>query len=265
MTTIQLSSPVRPAPTRRPLTDVRAMVGREFRRMTRSVDVLITALVLPVSIMLVFVVVFGGAIEKDGQYVAYVVPAILILCTGFGSAVTAVSVSQDMHAGIIDRFKTMPIFGSSVLVGHVIASVFRNLVASVLVMAVAIALGFRPAADVLGWVEVVLYLAFAITAFTWVCCAAGMVLSEEAANGVNIVFLFVPYLSNGFVSADSMPGWLQGFSKNQPFTPIIETVRALLNGTDASPYGWLALAWLAGFLAVGWVASVLLFRRRVAK
>ena len=265
MTTLTLSAVRRPASRYRPLTDVGAMIGREFRRMSRSIDVLITSLVLPVTIMLVFVVVFGGAVEKDGNYVSYVVPAILILCTGFGSSVTAVSVAKDMHAGVLDRFRTMPIFGASVLVGHVVASVARNLVASALVMGVALALGFRPEADLLGWIGTILFLVYAITTFTWVCCAAGMVLSEEAAGGINLVFLFVPYLSNGFVPADSMPAWLQGFAQNQPFTPIIETVRALLAGTDASPYGWLALAWLTGFLAAGYVASMLLFRRRVAK
>jgi ABC-2 type transport system permease protein len=252
-------------PTWRPLSDIGAMLTREFRRMLRSVDMIVTSLAIPVSIMLVFVVVFGGAIEKDGHYINYVVPATLILCAGFGSAVTAVSVAKDMKEGIIDRFRTMPIFGASVLVGHVIASVVRNLVSSVLVTGVALALGFRPSADLVHWILAILYLVLAITAFTWISCAAGLVLSEEAAGSINFVFLFLPYVSSGFVAAETMPTWLQGFAHNQPFTPIIETLRSLLNGSDASVYAPAAIAWLGGILIVGFVASMILFRRRVAR
>jgi ABC-2 type transport system permease protein len=259
------AAPLTPMPKWRPLSDVAAMVARECRRTIRSVDMLVTSLVIPVSIMLVFVVVFGGAIEKDGKYINYVVPATLILCSGFGSAVTAVSVAKDMREGIIDRFRTMPIFGASVLVGHVIASIARNLVSSALVVGVALILGFRPSADLGGWIVAGLYLVLAITAFTWISCAAGLVLSEEAAGSINFVFLFLPYVSSGFVSADTMPDWLQGFAHNQPFTPIIETLRDLLNNRDASAYGWAAIAWLVGILVVGYVASIALFRKRVAR
>jgi len=134
-------------PTSQPFTDIAAMIARELRRTVRSVDMLITGLALPALIMCVFVVIFGGAAEKDGHYIQYVVPAILILCSGFGSAMTAVTVAKDMREGIIDRFRTMPIFGGSVLVGHVIASVLRNLVASAVVIGVAVLLGDRPTAE----------------------------------------------------------------------------------------------------------------------
>jgi ABC-2 type transport system permease protein len=250
-------------PTNRPFTDIGAMVSRELRRAVRSVDMLVTGLALPAIIMCVFVIVFGGAAERDGRYIQYVVPAILILCAGFGSAITAVTVAKDMREGIIDRFRTMPIFGGSVLVGHVIASVLRNLVSSLVVIGVALLLGYRSGADLGHWVLAALYLVFAITAFTWVCCAAGMVLSEESAGSVNFVFLFLPYLSSGFVPIDTMPAWLHGLATTQPFTPITETMRAFL--TDASPgtNGWLALAWLGGVLVVGYVSSLILFRRQL--
>jgi ABC-2 type transport system permease protein len=251
------------APTWRPLSDIVGMTTRELRRTIRSVDMLITSLVIPVSIMLVFVIVFGGAIDRDGSYINYVVPGTLILCAGFGSAVTAVSVAKDMKAGIIDRFRTMPIFGASVLVGHVVASVLRNLVSIVIVLGVAFALGYRPSATPAGWVLIALYLVLVIASFTWLSCAAGLLLSEEAAGSINFIFLFVPYVSSGFVAADTMPVWLQGFADNQPFTPIIETLRSLLNGTTPTN-GWWALAWLVGILLVSLVASIVLFRRRVA-
>jgi ABC-2 type transport system permease protein len=250
-------------PSRRPLVDIGAMVARELRRTVRSVDMLVTSLALPALIMCVFVIIFGGAAEHDGHYIQYVVPAILILCAGFGSAITAVSVAKDMGAGIIDRFRTMPIFGAAVLVGHVVASVLRNLVASAVVIGVALLLGFRPSADVGHWILAIVYLVFAITAFTWVCCVAGLVLSEEAAASVNFVFLFLPYLSSGFVPIATMPAWLHGFATTEPFTPIIETMRALLNNTSPGGNGWLALVWLAGVLVAGYVGSLILFRRRV--
>lgn len=265
MTTLTATRPfdgLRDRPKSKPLSDIGAMLGREVRRTFRSVDILITGLALPALIMCVFVIIFGGAAEHDGHYVQYVVPAILILCSGFGSALTATSVAKDMGEGIIDRFRTMPIFGGAVLVGHVVASVLRNIVASAIVIGVAVLLGYRPEADLAHWVLAALYLVFAITAFTWVCCAAGLALSEEAAQSINFVFLFLPYISSGFVPVSTMPTWLQGFANHEPFTPITETMRSLLTNENPGENGWLALAWLGGILIAGYVTSLVLFRRR---
>lgn len=248
----------------RPLVDIGAMMGRETRRLLRSVDALVTALAIPVSIMLVFVVVFGGAIDQDGHYINYVVPGVLILCTGFGSAATAVSVAQDMKSGTFDRFKTMPIFGPAVLFGHVAASVIRNLVASAVVFGVAILLGFRPHAGAGHLILAALYLTLVILAFTWLSCAGGLVLSVDAAGSLNFVFLFLPYLSSGFVATETMPGWLQGFAQYQPFTPIIETLRGLLTDMPLGWHGWAAVLWLVGIGLAGYLASTVLYRRRTA-
>jgi ABC-2 type transport system permease protein len=247
------------------LRDVATMVGREARRTLRSVDGLVTAFVIPVSIMLVFVVVFGGAVEPDGDYIDYVVPGTLVLCLGFGSAMTAIAVAQDMTSGTIDRFRTLAIFTQSALWGHVLASVVRNLASATVVMLVAVALGFRPGASPLGWVAIVAYTALVVLAFTWLCCAAGLVLSVDAAGTINVVFLFLPYLSSGFVAVDTMPQWLHGFAENQPFTPIIETLRSLLAGTSAAATLGPALAWLLGILAASYVAAAVLHRRRTAR
>ena len=252
------------APTRitsRPLTDIGAMVGREVRRSLRSVDSLVTALVIPVSIMLVFVVVFGGAVEKDGNYIQYVVPGTMFLCAGFVSAMTAISVAQDKTTGTFDRFKTLPIFGPAPLVGHVVASVVRNLVTMVAVLGVALLLGFRPHATLAGWAVVIAFLVLSILGFTWLACAAGLALSVEAAGSINFVFLFLPYLSSGFVPIETMPAWLHGFSTYQPYTPMIETLRRLLEGQAVGAIGWQALAWVIGFSVLGYTASVLLYRR----
>jgi ABC-2 type transport system permease protein len=247
------------------LGDIGAMVERELRRGIRSIDSLITAVIIPVSVMLVFVVVFGGAIQKDGNYINYVVPGTLILCTGFVSAMTAIAVAQDMTSGTIDRFKTMPMFGPAPLIGHVATSVIRNLATTIVVVGVALLLGFRPEASVGGWFAAAGFLALSIIVFTWLSCAAGLVLSVDAAGSMNFVFLFLPYLSTGFVAIDTMPVWLRGFSTYQPFTPIIETIRRLLSGTCLDGYGWAALAWLVGIGVVSYVASTILYRRQVAR
>lgn len=245
------------------LSDIVAMSGREIRRTLRSVDSLVTAFAIPVSIMLVFVVIFGGAIESDGNYVNYVVPGTLVLCLGFGSAATAVAVAQDVAGGTVNRFKTLPVLGSAVLHGHVVASMLRNLAACVPVVGVALLLGYRPAAALGGWVSAVLFAVLIIAAFTWLAVLGGLLLSVDAAASINFVFLFLPYLSSGFVPVDTMPDWLHGFAQHQPFTPIIETLRDLLSGTAPGGTLWAAIAWLAGILLVGGVGSALVFARRV--
>lgn len=246
------------------LFDSSAMTMRELRRTVRSIDGLITALLLPVMILLVFVEIFGGAFQADGQYVQYAVPGVIILCVGFGSAATAVSVAMDMKSGTIDRFKTLPMFGPAVLVGHVVASVIRNLLATALVIAVALLLGFRPQADPLAWAGVIgLVLLFAV-ALTWVACAIGLLLAPEAANSATMVMLFLPYLSSGFVQTATLPGWLQPFAGHQPLTPLIEACRALLLGQPAGNDAWLAVAWFLGIGIVGYAFASTIYRRRTA-
>ncbi len=258
---------VTPAPpsVRTGLRDIATMTAREIRRTLRSVDGLITAFAIPVAIMLVFVVIFGGAIDSSGDYINYVVPGTLILCLGFGSAATATAVAQDMTSGTIDRFKTLPILGPAPLWGHVIASVVRNLASAVVVLGVAIALGFRPDADLLGWVAVVGYVVLTVLSFTWICAAAGLVLSVDASQALNTVFLFLPYLSSGFVAVGTMPTWLHGFADNQPFTPIIESLRGLMAGNVDTSTLWTAVAWLVGFLAVAITLGSITYRRRTAR
>jgi len=187
------------------------------------------------------------------------------MCLGFGSATAAVGVAQDMTSGTIDRFKTLPIFGPSALWGHVVASVVRNLASAVVVVGVALALGFRPDAGPADWAGLVAFAVLAVLTFTWLSVALGLVLSVEASQSVNFLFLFVPYLSSGFVPIDTMPSWLHGFAENQPFTPVIETFRGLLAGAPDASTALTAVAWLAGFLAAGCPAGSLLCRRRTAR
>jgi len=240
------------------------MAGRCIRLSMRQLDALLTSLLLPVLLMLIFVYLFGGAIETGTDYVTYVVPGVILLCAGFGSATTAVTVSQDMSGGIVDRLRSMDVGGPSVLAGHVAASVVRNAASAVLVLGVALLIGFRPAAEPLEWLAVAGVLLAFVVAMSSLAAALGLLAgSPEAANGITFLILFLPYASSAFVPVDTMPTWLQGFAEHQPVTPVIETLRGLLLDTPTGEAGT-ALAWCAAILAVSLAASGALFRRRTS-
>jgi len=241
-------------------------VRRSLLHTVRTPDALIMAIALPVILMLMFTFVFGGAIDPGGDYVNYVVPGIVLLCAGFGAASVAVDVASDITTGIIDRFRTMPLRASAVITGHVVASLARNLVATAIVVSVAVGVGFRPTASPLEWLAMFALVALYILAITYLFAAIGLAASSpEAANGYGFVLLFLPYISSAFVPVDTLPTWLQWIAEYQPLTPIIETIRALLLGADVGPTVWAALAWCAVILvgAVGWTGW--LFRRRAGR
>jgi len=239
------------------------MAARCTRLSARNIDALVTSLMLPVMLMLMFVYLFGGAIDTGGAYVTYVVPGVILLCAGFGSATTAVTVSQDLAGGIVDRFRSMDVGGPSILAGHVAASALRNAVSTLLVFGVAFLIGFRPHAGPLDWLAAVGVLAAFVLAVSWLAAAIGLIAkSPEAANGFTFLIMFLPYASSAFVPVDTMPSWLQGFAQHQPITPVIETLRGLLLGTPVGSNPWTALAWCGGILAVSIAASGVLFRRR---
>jgi ABC-2 type transport system permease protein len=248
------------------MADALTLSARCLRLSRRDPDALITSLLLPVLLMLMFVYLFGGAIDTGTRYVTYVVPGVLLLCAGFGSALTAVSVSHDMSGGgIVDRFRSMDVSGAAVLAGHVVASVTRNVASTVLVFGVAFAIGFRPHAGVLQWLAAAGILLAFVLAVSWLSAAIGLLArSPEAANGFAFAIMFVPYASSAFVPVDTMPSWLQGFAGHQPVTPVIEALRGLLLGTPVGGAPWRALAWCAGILLVSLALSGLLFRRRTA-
>lgn len=244
--------------------DSLSMLRRNLKHVLRSPDSMIMAVALPIMLMLLFVYVFGGAIETGTDYINYVVPGIILLCAAFGASTTAVSVSNDMTEGIIDRFRTLPIAQSSVLTGHVLASVVRNLITTGIVIAVALLMGFRPTADTMKWLGVIGVVAAFVFALSYLSTALGLLAKNpEAAGGFTFVIMFLPYVSSAFVPAETMPSWLQWFAENQPVTPIIETVRGLLMGTPIGNSAALALAWCAAITAVGFVWSNVLYRNRV--
>jgi ABC-2 type transport system permease protein len=245
-------------------SDSLALIGRSVRHSIRSVDALLTAVLLPVMLLLLFVYVFGGAIETDGRYLDYVVPGIILLCAGYGSATTAVSVNADMTTGVIDRFRSLPIAASAPLTGHVAASVLRNLVSTVLVLAIALLIGFDPSAGVLDWLGVLGMLLAFMVAISWLGAAFGLLArSAESAGAFSFFVLFLPYVSSAFVPPESMPAALEAIADHQPVTPITETLRSLLLGTPGGD-ALVALAWCAGFAVAGIAAAAFLFRRRAS-
>ena len=235
-------------------------VGRSVRHSVRSVDAVMVAVLLPVLILLLFVYVFGGALDTGGPYVDYVVPGIILLCAGYGSATTAVSVNQDMTTGVIDRFRSLPIASSGVLTGHVAASVMRNLVSTVIVLAVALLIGFQPQASALDWLGVVGVLLAFMVAISWIAACFGLLAkSAEGASAFSFFIMFLPYVSSAFVPTDTMPAALQAIGDRQPVTPIVETLRALMLGAGGGQ-AVTALAWCTGLCGVGVVAAGALFR-----
>jgi ABC-2 type transport system permease protein len=247
------------------MSDALTLSGRCLRLSRRNLEALTTSLMLPVMLMLMFVYLFGGAIRTGGEYVRYVVPGVLLLCAGFGAAITAVSVSEDMHGGIVDRFRAMDVSGAAVLSGHVAASVARNAISTALVLGVALAIGFRPHADVFHWLGAAAILLAFVLAISWLAAAVGLVAkTPEGANGFTFLLAFLPYPSSAFVPIATMPTWLQGFAAHQPVTPVIETLRALLLGTPVGSNAWQALAWCGGILAVSVALAGVVFRRRTA-
>ena len=252
------------------LSDTSVMITRCLRRSLRDPEAFFTALMLPVVLMLLFVYIFGGDLATGGRYVDYVVPGLIVLCAGFGAGTTAVAVATDMSSGIVDRFRSMPIRASAILAGHVAASLARNLLATALVIGVALGVGWRPTASPVAWVAAVAMIVAFITALSWLAAGFGLLLrSPEAANSATFAGMFIPYLSTAFVPARTLPAVLRPIAANQPFTPVIETMRGLWMGhtsTGASlgHEALLAAVYCAIIGAVSFAGASWLFRHRTA-
>ena len=252
------------------LSDTRVMIARCLRRSLRDPEAFFTALMLPVVLMLLFVYVFGGAMKSGGTYADYVVPGLIVLCAGFGAGTTAVAVAFDMSSGIVDRFRSMPIHGSSILAGHIAASLARNLLATALVIGAGLGVGWRPTGSPGAWAGAVAMVTAFILAMSWLAAAFGLLVrSPEAANAATFVLMFIPYLSTAFVPARTMPAVLRPVAANQPFTPVIETMRGLWmghtsTGAAVGHEAWIAAAYCAVILVAAFAAASWLFRHRTA-
>jgi ABC-2 type transport system permease protein len=255
------------------LADSATMLRRNLRRMRRYPSLTFFIAGIPVVFLLLFVFVFGGTLGAGlggvgglaggrAEYTAYVLPGILLVTVAGASQGTALSIAMDMTEGIIDRFRTMAIGRSSVLTGHVIGSVIQTLLALVIVMIVALLIGFRPTTGPAEWIAAAGLLALAALAVSWFSVALGMWPRDvETASNLPIFLVLLPFLSSGFVPTDSMPDGLSWFAQNQPFTPIIETVRGLLLGTPIGDSGVLAVGWCVGISIVGYLWARRLYDR----
>jgi ABC-2 type transport system permease protein len=255
------------------VADSATMLRRNLRRMRRYPSLTFFIAGLPVVFLLLFVYVFGGAIGAGlgdvtagrEAYLAYVIPGILLMTVAGGSQGTAISVAMDMTEGIIARFRTMAIARGAVLTGHVVGSVIQIMLAVVIVMAVALLIGFRPTTGPLEWAAAAGLLALSAVAISWLSVALGMVPKDvETASNLPMFLVILPFLSSGFVPTSTMPGPLAWFAENQPFTPIIETIRGLLVGTPIGNDGIVAVAWCVGISVLGYLWSRRLYDRNPA-
>lgn len=253
------------------VADAGTMSARSMRLFSRDLDAMITAVVLPVLILAMFTFVFGGAMDIGIDYVQYATPGVILLAAGFGAASTALAVERDMSGGMVDRLRSLPMTPWTVLLGHVLASLVKNLVTTALGFGFAVAIGFRPAASPAGWFGAVGLLLLFMHAVAWAATFVGVVVrSPDAAGAFSFVVMFLPYVSSAFVPVGTLPSWLRGFAEHQPVTPVIEAVRGLLApGGPGSPVGgelvsavWLSVAWCLGIAVVFAVAAGWAFRRR---
>jgi ABC-2 type transport system permease protein len=246
------------------LRDSATMLRREIRHSVRYPIMAIGGLMVPVFLLLLFVGVFGNTLRAGlgaatpagGRYIDYLAPGILVMTAGASAAATAINVCIDMNEGIIARLRTMAITRTSVLTGQVLGSLTRTLISGALVVAVALGLGFRPTATPLEWLAVAGVFAMLTLALTWLTIAFGLQAKTPAgANSLSLIPQFLPFISSAFVPTASMPAGVRWFAENQPFTPVINTMRGLLTGTPIGNDAILTVAWCVVLMAVGYAWS----------
>lgn len=247
-------------------SDMGVMLGRSMRHIFRSMDTIITVCITPIAMMLLFVYVFGGAIQTDtDNYVNYLLPGILLIAIASGIAYTSYRLFLDKQRGIIERFHSMPISRSAVLWGHVLTSVVSNVISVVVIILVALIMGFRSSAGVLPWLAVAGILVLFTLALTWVAAIAGLAAkSVEGASAFSYPLIFLPFISSAFVPTESMPSVVRAFAENQPVTSIVESIRALLSGQPVGNDIWIALAWCLGILIVAYLFAMRAYNRKAA-
>ncbi|MBJ9990765.1 ABC transporter permease [Paenibacillus sp. S28] len=245
-------------------SDMGVMLGRSMRHIFRSMDTIITVCITPIAMMLLFVYVFGGAIHTGtDNYVNYLLPGILLIAIASGISYTAYRLFMDKQRGIIERFHSMPIARSAVLWGHVLTSLVSNMISLVVIILVALLMGFRSSAGVLPWLAVTGILVLFTLALTWVAAIAGLSgKSVEGASAFSYPLIFLPFISSAFVPTDSMPKVVRAFAENQPVTSIVETIRALLSNQPVGNDIWIALAWCVGIMLVAYVFAIRAYKKR---
>lgn len=239
------------------------MLRRNFKHVARNPITVFNAVLMPIVVMLMFVYMLGDAFSVGVDYVDYATPGLMLLAVCYGLGSVATSVNSDMTKGIINRFKVMDVSRSAVLTGHVIASVLTNLLAIAALIGVAFLLGLSPAASFLDWLGVVGMVVLLSFAASWLTVAMGMAAkSPETAAMASLPLVLLPFFSSAIVPAEKMGPGLREFAEYQPFTPIIETVRGLLNGAPDTGDAIVALAWCVGVALVGYLWARSTFTKR---
>ncbi|HMM06756.1 MAG TPA: ABC transporter permease [Clostridiales bacterium] len=247
-------------------SDMGVMLVRSLRHITRSMDTIITVCLTPIAMMLLFVYVLGGAIQVDtDNYVNYLLPGILLMAIASGIAYTAFRLFMDMQRGIFERFHSMPIARSSALWGHVLTSLVSNAISVVVIIFVALIMGFRSSAGILSWLAVAGILMLVILALTWVAVIPGLTAkSVDGASAFSYPLIFLPFISSAFVPTESMPSVIRTFAENQPVTAIVNAIRSLLSEQPVGNDIWVALAWCFGITVVAYIFAMRAYKRRAA-
>ncbi|WP_435209534.1 ABC transporter permease [Micromonospora sp. bgisy143] len=248
------------------LGDTAVLLGRSLRHIVRSPDTIITTAVMPIAFMLLFVYVFGGAIETGtDSYVNYLLPGILLITIASGISYTAFRLFLDLQGGIFERFQSMPIARSSVLWAHVLTSLVANMISVVVVVGVALVMGFRSGAGPLAWLAVAGILLLFTLALTWIAVVPGLTAkSVDGASAFSYPLVFLPFVSSAFVPTDSMPGPVRAFAEHQPVTAIVNAIRRLFTEQPVGTDIWVALAWCVGILVAAFVFATVTYRRRIS-
>ena len=246
--------------------DTAVLTGRTMRHVTRSPDTIITTVITPIAIMLLFVYVFGGAIDTGSvSYVNYMLPGILLITIASGISYTAFRLFTDIQGGIFERFQSMPIARPGVLWAHVLTSLAASVISLVVVVGVALAMGFRSGAGVLAWLAVAGILILFTLALTWLAVIPGLTAkSVDGASAFSYPLIFLPFISSAFVPTETMPGPVRAFAEHQPVTSIVNAIRDLFTQQPVGTDIWTALAWCAGILAVAYTFANIAYRRRIS-
>lgn len=245
--------------------DSKVLITRSILHILKNIDQLMSVAFQPIMFMLLFRYVFGGAIQTEGTtYVNFLFAGILVQMAAFGSSYTSIGVATDLQRGIIDRFRSLPMISSAVLIGHTTADLVRNMISGVIMVLIGLLVGFRPTADVREWALVFVMFMLFTYAFSWLSAILGLLAkSIEAVQWISFVFIFpLTFASSAFVQPTGMPKYLRIFAENQPITQVIEAIRSLLIGKPLGNAYWIACAWCIATLAVCIPLSAYLFRRR---
>jgi len=253
-------------PKKNVILDSWLMFMRCLRTTLRNPDAFGQAIIVPAGVMVLFGLVFGNIMDVGAySYIDFIVPGVILQTVAQGATASAIGVNNDMMKGIIDRFRSMPIAESSVLTGHVLAAVVRSMITAVVATGIAIAIGFRPDAGFIDWLLIAGVLVLYTLAITWIAVICGLIAkTPESAGTYPFLLFFLPYISSGFAPIESMPAGIRWFAANQPMSPIINSLRALMLNEPTGNSLPLALVWSVGIIILAFIISVAIYKRKLA-